>query len=86
MPVHELYLMMEHAIQFEIHTVQHQFIVWKQPCVKRFLQPKIVYRMPFSGMLRHEALVRTDVLEEHNTSIIWVTRIGDLGMLAVTSN
>jgi hypothetical protein len=44
-------------------------------------------RMPSSGMLRHVALVRSDVLEEHSTSIIKVTRIGELGTtLAVTSN
>jgi hypothetical protein len=37
-------------------------------------------------MLRHVALVRTDVSEELSTSIIRVTRIGQLGtMLAVTS-
>jgi hypothetical protein len=39
-----------------------------------------------SGMLRHVALVRTDVSEEHNASIIRVTRIGELGTLLVTSN
>jgi hypothetical protein len=40
-----------------------------------------------SGMLRHVALVRTDVSEEHSASFIRVTRIGELGtMLAVTSN
>jgi hypothetical protein len=33
-------------------------------------------RMAFSGMLRREALVRTDVLEEHNSSIIRVTLAG----------
>jgi hypothetical protein len=32
------------------------------------------------------ALVRTDVLEEHIVTIIKATRIGELGMLAVTSN
>jgi hypothetical protein len=38
-------------------------------------------------MLRHVALVRTDISEEHSVSIIRVTRIGELGtMLAVTSN
>jgi hypothetical protein len=37
--------------------------------------------------LHHVALLRTDILEEHSTSIIRVTRIGELGsMLAVTSN
>jgi hypothetical protein len=40
-----------------------------------------------SGMLRHVALVRTDVSEELSTSIIRVTRIGELGTtLAITSN
>jgi hypothetical protein len=34
--------------------------------------------MSSSGMLRHLALVRTDVLEEPNTSIIKVTRISEL--------
>jgi hypothetical protein len=43
--------------------------------------------MPSSGMLRRVALVRTDVSEECITSIIRVTRIGELGTtLAVTSN
>jgi hypothetical protein len=40
-----------------------------------------------SGMLRRLALVRSDVSEELNASIIRVTRIGELGtMLTVTSN
>jgi hypothetical protein len=43
--------------------------------------------MPPSGMLRHVALVRTDVSEESIASIIRVTRIGVLRTaLAVTSN
>jgi hypothetical protein len=43
--------------------------------------------MPSSGMLRHVALVRTDVSEELGVSFIRVTRIGELGTtLAVTSN
>jgi hypothetical protein len=42
--------------------------------------------MPFSGMLRRVALVRTDVSEERSVSIIRVTRIGELGTLVVTSN
>jgi hypothetical protein len=42
--------------------------------------------MPFSGMFRHVALVRTDVLEERITSIIRMTRIGELGTaLAITA-
>jgi hypothetical protein len=40
--------------------------------------------MPSSGMLRRVALVRTDVLEELSASIIRVTRIGELGTLAIT--
>jgi demethoxyubiquinone hydroxylase (CLK1/Coq7/Cat5 family) len=40
-----------------------------------------------SAMLRHVALVRTDVSEEHSASIIRVTRIGELGTtLEVISN
>jgi hypothetical protein len=43
--------------------------------------------MASSGMLRSVALVRTDVSEELSTSLIRVTRIGELGTtLAVTSN
>jgi hypothetical protein len=38
------------------------------------------------GMLRRVALVRTDVSEELSASFIRVTRIGELGTLAVTSN
>jgi hypothetical protein len=38
------------------------------------------------GMLRRVALVRTDVSEELSISFIRVTRIGELGTLAVTSN
>jgi hypothetical protein len=37
-------------------------------------------------MLCHVALVRTDVSEERSASIIRVTRIGELGALAATSN
>jgi hypothetical protein len=37
-------------------------------------------------MLRLVALVRTDVSEELSAFIIRVTRIGELGTLAVTTN
>jgi hypothetical protein len=39
-----------------------------------------------SGMLRHVALVRTDVSEEVSASFIKATRIGELGKLEVTNN
>jgi hypothetical protein len=43
--------------------------------------------MASSGMIRHVALVRTDVSEELSASFIRVTRIGELRtILAVTSN
>jgi hypothetical protein len=42
--------------------------------------------MSSSGILRIVALVRTDVSEDLSTSIIRVTRIGELGTLAVTGN
>jgi hypothetical protein len=43
-------------------------------------------RVVFSGMLRRVALVRTDVSKELSASFIMVTRIGELGTLAVTGN
>jgi hypothetical protein len=43
--------------------------------------------MASSGTLRRMALERTDVSEERSTSLIRVTRIGELGTtLAITSN
>jgi hypothetical protein len=43
--------------------------------------------MVSSGILRHVALVRTDVSKQLSASFIRVTRIGELGTtLAVTSN
>jgi hypothetical protein len=42
--------------------------------------------MASSGMLHRVALVRTDVSEELSASFIRVTRFGELGTLAVTSN
>jgi hypothetical protein len=37
-------------------------------------------------MLRRVAIIRIDVSEEHIASVIRVTRIGELGMVAVTTN
>jgi hypothetical protein len=42
--------------------------------------------MESSGMLRRVVLLRTDVLEEPSSPIMKVTRIGELGTLAITSN
>jgi hypothetical protein len=50
------------------------------------LEVYIIIRMLSSGMLHYVVLVRTNVSEESNASIIRVTRIGELGTLAVTSN
>jgi hypothetical protein len=37
--------------------------------------------MPSSGMLRHVALIRTDVSDKRITSIISMTRIGELEIM-----
>jgi demethoxyubiquinone hydroxylase (CLK1/Coq7/Cat5 family) len=42
--------------------------------------------MPSSGMFRSVALIISDVSEKRIASIIRVTRIGELGTLAITSN
>jgi hypothetical protein len=42
--------------------------------------------MVSSGMLRRVPLVRTDVSEESSASFIRVTRVGELGTQAATSN
>jgi hypothetical protein len=42
--------------------------------------------MVSSGMLRHVALVKTDVSEEPSASFIRVTKIGELGTMLVTAS
>jgi hypothetical protein len=44
------------------------------------------WKIASSEMLRHATLVRTDVSEELSATIIRVTRIDELGTLAITSN
>jgi hypothetical protein len=44
-------------------------------------------KMASSGILRHVAIIKTDVSEELNASFIRVTTVGELGTtVAVTSN
>jgi hypothetical protein len=51
------------------------------------INPKVIWKMPPSGISRRVALVETDVSEENITSIIRVTRIGELWTTsAVISN
>jgi hypothetical protein len=68
------------------HDKKDEVILCAQS-LKLYKSHKNVCRMPSSGMLRHVALVRTDVSEELGTSTIRMTKIGELGAtLAITSN
>jgi hypothetical protein len=61
-----------------IHLVGSFIPLWSQ---------RIHQKWRLLGMLRRVALLRTDISEELSTSIIRVTRIGELGTtLAVTNN
>jgi hypothetical protein len=64
---------------------------WSSPLLKvlyeLWIDNYMWQRMVSSGMLRHVALVRTDILEELSTSFIRMKRIDELGTtLGVTSN
>jgi hypothetical protein len=60
--------------------------IWKEVVMAWFTDYPETRRIVSPEMLRRVALVRTDVSEEFNASIIRVTRIGELGTLAVASN
>jgi hypothetical protein len=45
----------------------------------KHLNRLLIWEMPSSGMLRHVALLRTDVSEKRIASIICLARIGELG-------
>jgi hypothetical protein len=47
--------------------------------VRSCVKTSLMWRIPSSGMWRRVALVRTDITEERNASIIRVTRIGEIG-------
>jgi hypothetical protein len=72
------------------HVTNQNFIQEEIECwyclVLSCPEPVVFLRMPSSEILHHVALVRTDISEELSASIIRVTRIGELGTLAVTSN
>jgi hypothetical protein len=54
--------------------------------VRKVLTLYILRRMTSAGMLHDVALITTDVSEEGITSIIRVTRVGEIGtMLAITN-
>jgi hypothetical protein len=51
-----------------------------------FVMQKLFWRMPSSGISHRLSLVTSDISEECSASFIRVTRNGELGTLAVTSN
>jgi hypothetical protein len=62
------------------------FLCNKYICLRFEVLGVVTMKMPSSGMLDCVALVRIDVWEECIAPIIRVTRISELGMLAVTCN
>jgi hypothetical protein len=68
------------------HKTTHYCQLSVQGCASDISLNLLEGRMASSGMLRRVAIVITDVSEELHASFIRVTRIGELGKLAVTSN
>jgi hypothetical protein len=88
-----LFSAMSLDIMIHGHALALGFYVWGeqffQNWILNFLQLRTSekLRVSSSGMLRHVALARTDILDKHIASIIRVTRIGELGTTStVTSN
>jgi hypothetical protein len=75
-----------------VNNFQTKWIsVWLRDCKTEWLIYWLIkqltnWRIPSSVILRSVALSRTDVSEEHNVTIIRVTRLGELRTLAVPSN
>jgi hypothetical protein len=77
------YITLKHRFLHEPHSVTSQKTTSSDFVLLRHMKagPDIIksWRVVSSGMLRHAALVRTDISEEPSASFIRVTRIGELG-------
>jgi hypothetical protein len=74
------------SLVLDPYNMRYDWRHFAQYCVQRRAVANLRI-MPSSGMLRRVALVRFDVSEERNASILKVTRIGDQGTtLSVTRN
>jgi hypothetical protein len=68
---------------YNLHVARKRDVVlyasnrWQASCCK-VCYIHYIWRMPSSGMSRRVAVIRTDVSEDHITSIIRVTKIGKL--------
>jgi hypothetical protein len=78
---YQLYKGQEHISVFHDHSIAVLCVTWVHFAIH------YIGRLPSSGALHHEGLVRFDVSEEYIASIIRVTRIDELETtLAVTNN
>jgi hypothetical protein len=81
-----LHLDMQVRLQRCFHLPSAKVSVSGIHCAVSMIPEEAPFRMQPSGMLRHVAVVRTGVSEEHFAFIIRATRTGEVGTLAVTSN